>query len=363
MLARIAAETFERNEYFIPQGELERLITDYVRNVPPHDAGEAADGETILKAVAAQHGIFVERAREVYSFSHLTFQEYLTAKYVVANAARGALTNLVKAHCMDGRWREVFLLTTSLLPDAGEFMMTFGRGVDELLEGEGKLNLLLARAGEKAASTQAASWSVRLCYLYAELSYPSLSRYSALYRPLVLDRDRDLGLALALDLDLDLISALGRAIALDRALERARDQDGDLDLDLALDLAHTLDIDIDGDFDIDGDINIALDRARTLGLHEFAKELEELSISVKEATNAEWREYANRLRALMIKHRDIGHEWDLTETQEAQLADYLNASRLLKDCLELAFMPPDEKKAMLNSLYLPPAQAGEEKNA
>src|SRR5205085_2247307 len=146
MLARIAAETFEKNEYFIPQAELERYITDYVKNVPPHDTNEATDGETILKAIEAQHGLFVERAREVYSFSHLTFQEYFTAKYIVANATKGTLTNLVKEHCADGRWREMFLLTTSLLPDASQFMKIFRLGVDELLGGDGKLRELLAWA-------------------------------------------------------------------------------------------------------------------------------------------------------------------------------------------------------------------------
>jgi len=31
--------------------------------------------------------------------------------------------------------------------------------------------------------------------------------------------------------------------------------------------------------------------------------------------------------------------------------------------LELAFMPPEEKKVMLSSLYLPPAQAGKGQDA
>jgi hypothetical protein len=59
-----------------------------------------------------------------------------------------------------------------------------------------------------------------------------------------------------------------------------------------------------------------------------------------------------------MKHRDIGYDQNLTGKQETRLADYIIATRLLQDCLTLAFMRPVEKKAMLNSLYLPPAQAG-----
>jgi ABC-type cobalamin/Fe3+-siderophores transport system ATPase subunit len=332
MLARIAAETFERNEYFIPQLKLERLITDYVKNVPPHDTNEATDGEAILKAIEAQHGILVERARRVYSFSHLTFQQYFTAKHIVANATEDILTNLVKAYCADGRWREVFLLMTSLLPDASQFMMTFRRGVDELLRGdeEGlpvnsenerwiveesleayeRLRALLAWACEKLTSAPADPWLVRSSYLYTELYYPRLN----------------FALVDALN--------LARALAHDRAL--------------AVDLARPLDC--------------ALALARDLGLNELAKELAALSLPNDKTTVAERQEFASKLRGL-IEPVDIGVEWNLTATHEARLADYLNATGLLQDCLELAVMSPDEKNAMLNSLYLPPAQAGEKQYA
>jgi predicted NACHT family NTPase len=338
MLARVAAETFERNEYFIPQPELERLITDYVKNVPPHNTNEATDGEVILKAIAAQHGIFVERARAVYSFSHLTFQEYFTAKYLADNAAKGTLTNLIM-HCADARWREVFLLTTSLLPDAGHFMKTFRCSVDELLGGDEGLQAVLVWADKKSTLSQAEPWLVRHSYLFADLYYPSQNPdlYLLLARAHSYNHAYDLGLDLDLDFDLYLAPILARL------------------RDLALDFNHTPGLVHDHARAHDH----VRDRARELGLNEFAKDLDALSLPTHKAPASEWQMLADKFQALMIKHRDIGHNWNLTDAQEAQLADYLNATRLLKDCLELAVISPDEKKAMLDSLYLPPAGAGE----
>ncbi|MDQ1592679.1 MAG: hypothetical protein QOG71_3306 [Pyrinomonadaceae bacterium] len=336
MLARVAAETFERNEYFIPQPELERLITDYVKNVPPHNTNEATDGEVILKAIEAQHGIFVERARAVYSFSHLTFQEYFTAKYLADNAAKGTLTNLIK-HGADARWREVFLLTTSLLPDASQFMKTFQRGVDELIGGDEKLQAVLVWADKKSASIQADIWLVRPYYLDIELYF---SRENS-------ERALDLDLAIALDHDHDLALDHHHDLALDLALARALD----FARDLALGIVRTRDLAQQQD--------LALALARSLGLSEFAKELAALSSPIHAVPDTEWQEFADKLRSRMRKHRDIGHDWNLTDAQEARLADYLNATRLLQDCLELSVISPEDKRAMLDSLYAPPAQAGE----
>ncbi|MBV9925590.1 MAG: NACHT domain-containing protein [Acidobacteria bacterium] len=314
MLARIAAETFEKNRYFIPQADLEKLITEYVKNVPPHDTNEMADGEAILKAIEAQHGIFVERAHKVYSFSHLTFQEYFTAKYIVDNAAKGTLASLIKEHSADLRWREVFLLTASLLPDASQFIKTFRRSVDGILKGYEKLILLATWAGAKANLVRADSWSVRFAYLFTELHHTIRSDklfaafYPAPAREHVHDIDR----------------------ALDYALGRAR--------------ARTY---------FEKSHNRASDIAKGLGLSKLAKELADIP-SPEYSENA-WQEFENSLRRLMIKHRDIGHEWNLTNAEQVRLADYLNATRCLSECLELAFISPVEKEAVLNSLYLPPA--------
>lgn len=298
MLAQIAHETFEKNEYFIPQTELERLITEYVKNVPPHNTYEETDGEVILKAIAAQHGIFVERAREVYSFSHLTFQEYFTAKYIVANAAKNTLTKLLKAHCVDERWREVFLLTTSLLSDASQFMATFRRSIDELLEGDEKLMALLDWANEQASficvdllSVKLSSWSVRFAEedLYVEAGIDNHFKLSCV---------------------VNIVSAF----VCIRSLELNQ-------------------------------LNQALTLPSQLSDKTITSEGEKL------------------MHALIESHRNNMHKWGLTEKQEERLTYYLKATHSLKDCLELAFMPLNEKKAILNSLYLPPAQAEDRQDA
>lgn len=294
MLARIAAETFEKNEYFILQPELERLITDYIKNIPPHDTSGTAYGEAILKAIEVQHGIFVERARGVYSYSHLTFQEYLTAKYIVANASKGTLTNLVKAHCAELRWREVFLLTTSLLPDASQFMKAFRLGIDDLLGGDEKLRELLICVDEGSTSMQPNPWLGRPYHLFVELYYSSQN------------------------------------------LDLARHVARDLDLARAFELA------------------LVITRSRSAALNKLGKESVAPFNSV-----AKGREPADDLQNLKLRQGGLWREWDLTETQKTQLLQYINATRLLQDCLKFAFMSPDEKRKLLNSLYLPPVQANE----
>jgi len=83
LLREIAFSSFSRNEYFFKQNLLEQQISDYIRNLPDVSTDPDAlqlDSEAVLKSIEAQHGLLVERARGIYSFSHLTFQEYFSAQ-------------------------------------------------------------------------------------------------------------------------------------------------------------------------------------------------------------------------------------------------------------------------------------------
>ena len=110
LLSEIAYFYFSEDRLFYNQGELTDQIKTFLMD--SLNAPHYLDGEQILKTIEKEQGIFVERARGEYSFSHLTLQEYLTAKYIVDNNLVG---QVVKAHLTEPRWREVFLLIAGLI--------------------------------------------------------------------------------------------------------------------------------------------------------------------------------------------------------------------------------------------------------
>ena len=82
LLADIAYQSFERNELFFEKADLIGTISGFISetlDVPP-----TLDGKSVLTAIEVQQGILVERAENIYSFSHLTLQEYLTAQYITS---------------------------------------------------------------------------------------------------------------------------------------------------------------------------------------------------------------------------------------------------------------------------------------
>ncbi|MFN4254490.1 MAG: NACHT domain-containing protein [Saprospiraceae bacterium] len=135
MFARIAFGAFTENEYFIRERTLAKMIEKYIENLPGFNPAELEpDSHAVLRAIAAHHGIFVERANGVYSFAHLTFQEYFTARYIVDNQWNGSLERLVEEHLNDPRWKEVFLLVAGMLDCADELLLLMRRKANAVLE-------------------------------------------------------------------------------------------------------------------------------------------------------------------------------------------------------------------------------------
>ena len=119
LLYEIAMKNFEMDRVFFSENELVDHIQEFGEksaNIPP-----TFDASKILETIVVEQGLFVERVSGVYSFFHLTFQEYLTANYIVENVwtIQGSATQYLH----DDRWREVFLLATELMPEADDLLV------------------------------------------------------------------------------------------------------------------------------------------------------------------------------------------------------------------------------------------------
>jgi predicted NACHT family NTPase len=324
----------------------------------------------VLNSIAAQHGLLVERARGIYSFSHLTFQEYFTARWFKekADVDFGALIS----HVTDKQWREVFLLTVGMLKSVDKLVLGMKREIDGLLAQDEKLQEFLGWVVQKSCTTKS-RYKVAAVRAY----YITLASTRASARA----RARNLALARAFDLDLDLVRNLARARDLARDLAIALDRDLALDLAIARDLALDLDRDLDRDLAraiaiaiaIDRDLSIACVLARSIAraialvteLPDLQKSLLQLkdrlpNFSSENHDNfARWwqangRDWAEELRSITIEHRNIGHDWQFSKAQKNLLQQYYDVNKLLVDCLNSDCYVSREVRAEIEaSLLLP----------
>jgi predicted NACHT family NTPase len=109
LLSEIAYKSFENEQLFFSKRELLEQISSFLVEVL--NAPKYIDSEAVLDAIELQQGILIERAYNVYSFSHLTLQEFLTALYI---REQGQMEILISRNLSDERWHEVFVLVSGI---------------------------------------------------------------------------------------------------------------------------------------------------------------------------------------------------------------------------------------------------------
>jgi predicted NACHT family NTPase len=344
LLSQIAIDTFKPGNYFFKQKEVEREINTYIRNLPDANTEEEAlklDSEAVLKSIEAQHGLLVERARGIYSFSHLTFHEYFTARELVASSKSDIFLTSLLPHLTEKRWREVFLLTVGMARNADELLKTMKQKIDSLVAQDDHIQQFLIWVEQKSSSV--------------EVSY-KLAAVRAFY----------FALALALDLDLDLYLDRALARALDRALDLARDRARDLALDLALDRAldRALALDLALDRALARTLDLALDPALKRSLQALKDQLPDFPEGSRKQFKQWWETngttWTEQLRAVMIQHRNIGHDWQFSPEQRDLLSQYNDANKLLVDCLNSdCYVSREVRQEIEAGLLLPSRSQGD----
>jgi predicted NACHT family NTPase len=367
LLSQVAYNAFERSDYFFKQGFVEDQIRDYIQNLPNASNDPETlqlDSEAVLHSIAAQHGLLVERARGIYSFSHLTFQEYFTARWF-KEKADGDFGDLIR-NVTDKQWREVFLLTVGMLKSADKLLLGMKQEIDGLFAQDEKLQEFLGWVEDKSLSVEAPYKIAAIRSLYFDFNSIEPQGFSFYDRqgntPFFMVLYHDSGniyqvtdinicdnfqninaLTIAIDMYIDLTFNFIQLLAgknKNSGLLMQNDQLNNLlisSLCLSMELAQN---------------------------HELQQSLQQLQNQYQlpatcddnferwwEVNGQSWTE---ELRAIMIEHRNIGHDWQFSEVQEKLLQQYYDANKLLVDCLNSDCYVSREVRAEIEaSLLLP----------
>ncbi|PMB51238.1 histidine kinase, partial [Fischerella thermalis CCMEE 5201] len=339
LLCRLAATTFTEGDYFFPATKIQPLIAEYLRQLPHASTDPEAlqlDSTAALKAIEVQHGLLLEQGRGIYSFSHLTFQEYLTAREIVAAGNYQTLQNFV-THIGEKRWREVFLLAAGMMQPGDELLLLMKQEVDNLVISNQKLQKFVKWLDEKTSIINASYYPASVRAFYFTLALPP--DYPLAYNQnLALSLDSRLSGNLAIDLALDL--ALIHALAISLRMTTNIFYQRLSAIALALDLQHLLQ-------------DRPVLQQSLQNLHDELPTPEQSRHALKSWWEENGEIWTSKLRNLIISDRQIGHDWQFDENELQILQQYWNANKVLIDCLNnagnvsLATIKSIEKKLFL----------------
>ena len=346
LLSQIARNTFEAGNYFFKQREVERYISQYIQNLPDANTDPDAlelDSAAVLKSIEAQHGLFVERARGIYSFSHLTFHEYFTARKIVTScnpyAADDPTLQGLVSHITEKRWREVFFLTVGMLDNADALLKLMKARIDGMLvRNEGLQEFL--------------EWLAQKAHLL-NFSY-SKSAIRTLYFSLIIGEpaqlDLDLAYSLGINLDFNFFpnqpsedDKLISEFAVDRNLRLAflfASDTGERQDLLRVGLRIYLDQIIDNELsdiypknsDLENAIQSLINKLPSCWMQRGVVD-GLILYQMNQWWQANGQAWTEQLRSAMIEHRNIGHDWQFSDEQKQLLQQYYDANKLLVDCL------------------------------
>ena len=336
LLYQIAAITFEQGDYYFEQDKIQELMTDYLITLPDI----TLDNQSLLKTIETQHGLLVEEARGIYSFSHLTFQEYFMAKNIVENYQFKAWKILL-CHLTETRWHNVFLLTVNMLPNAEEMFRLMKQEIDLLVAVDHQIQnfLIWVRQKSNSVSTRYKIAAIRAFYLVCDRAFaltPNYNLESALVGDITFDPD------LAVD---DLLASTLVCVG-----ELGQSFEYTLDDTIVQDHAHALAI------ALNQTLELVFEPELQQVLQNLKAQLPDLNLAPQKLRlwwEANGKVWEKKLRDALINHRNIGHDWHFNQQQQELLLQYYYVNKLLVDCLHRASgITPALREEMEETLLL-----------
>jgi len=344
LFRQLAFATFEKEIYFFDLDTVEGLIKQVLPNCLNSKKDdlkiEDLEIEAFLAAIESQHGILIKRAHEIYSFSHLTFHEYFSARHIVETVNFQSLETLA-THLSDRRWREVLFLTLEMLHPADGLISLMKQQIDGLLAEDEKLQQFLTWVDNKATSVNSRYKlvAVRAVYFAIALNLTIIPTPN-------LNTDVEYGyeVDLACTLDLDFATAFDNEFDSDPNPD-INFNDPNIPFDITLNITLALALNFNCAFNFSHILGETLknvpsrasDPALQRKLQQMKDQLPNTSKKNRKMFQQWWQAngqaWTEQLQAVMIQYRNIGHNWQFSDIQKQKLQQYYEDNDLLVICL------------------------------
>ncbi|MEG4147459.1 NACHT domain-containing NTPase [Microcoleus sp. Pol12B5] len=357
LLSHVAAITFERGDEIkvFERDIIEQIIADGLTKLTDEKNAPVQvqlDSEAVLKSIAEQDGLLVERARGIYSFSHLTFQEYFTA-WKFANSLEPQVLEKLLVHISEERWRDVFLLTSEMLPSADELMRLMKEQIDKIIPQNDQFQKFFGWLKQKSLSVKNQDQvpfrlaTVRSWYFAREVDRFSNSMrepVSSLFKcAYALEQTVYFGSNNALDLD----SAVYFFVVFADKPKVIRSCALDAVLELKPELKQKLEKLKDEIPELPND-EIAEDEISE------DEENKEKSQKFNNWFGNDFSRWFDQVKFVTTESRNIGHDWQFNEEYKTRLRQYYDANKLLVDCLNSSRNRSPTIRAHIEETFLLP---------
>lgn len=322
LLEEIAYRRFLADDYFFEQEDLERQIAAFFAERDLLKDGDELVPENVLNSIESHLGLLVQRAVHVYSFSHLTFQEYLTARRL---STKPTLISEIGQQVGAPRWREVWLLLVTIV-DADDILPQLKRHVDALIEDRPNVQNFLGRCHRKAATVREFNKASS-----ARAAYFALSRHGwdmAFRLDRTFQRDFCLTHYPNFAIDFEMTIEIERGLTIENNIATAAYRH-----DVAARLAEL---------------------ANRVQPPDFARELENLAVEMLKRRPSSVTEWQEKLCLLAARY-DINHGAEFNEEDAKALDRYYDANILLLDCLNIARGLTNRARQFIEDTMLLPA--------
>lgn len=374
LLIGIAAHKFENPSNFVlfRQNELAKQVSESLK------LRTVQEGINVLRAIEAQHGLLIERADGLWSFSHLTFQEYFTVQWLTHLHPKQLIEKITNQ-----QWQRIIEQLVKSQQPADRLLRLTKQAIDQSVAQETKIQdflaWLLQTSKSHHTSYKPAAIRAFYCSLIISSFRTSCKRVTNIDLVRATDRRYSLNrtleivathaLSIELDVDLDVSPDIELDIAICRTIDQAVEQTA---FTLDLDLARAIDSNIDSDYDRDLAIDLtrafilarsrAIDHAVNQDIpHKMVSHLlkmkEELPTSNRSDEMGRWwssqgAKWVNQLRQANLDYRNPSYDWKFTEEQQQELEGYYNAHKFLVNMIKIEGAVSEEGRARINEELL-----------